>query len=367
MFAIKGLANGIGGAERVFCTVVSELASRGHDVIAVSFDPPDAIPFYAIERRVRLISLGIGDTSKAAGMRETFARAAALRRLARAEYPDVAVGFMHSMFIPLVLALAGTGIPVVGSEHIVPEHYRRRRLQYVLLLIASIGVSRMTVLSPAIRTRYPWIVRRRMIVMPNPVELPTSAARKMTAQSDHILLSVGRLDDQKDHETLIRAFASVAPLVPNWRLRILGEGALRPHLEQLIKSLGVETSVDLPGVTSEINSEYEKASLFALASRYESFGLATAEAMAHGLAVIGFADCPGTNELIRNNQTGILVTPNSNRARALGDTMKQLMQDPARRKKLGNAARASIDDCYSPRRIAGLWEIALLSLASAAK
>jgi glycosyltransferase involved in cell wall biosynthesis len=362
LFAIKGLALASGGAERVFCTVISELANRGHDVVAVTFDGLGASSFYPIDGRVRRINLAIGDATRAAGISETLQRVSALRRVVKSENPQVAVGFMHSMFLPLTFALLNTQIPVVGSEHIVRDHYRTRPLQYFLLVAGSLFIARMTVLSEVIRDRYPWVVRRRMTAMPNPVESPAALIGDRTARSQHTLLSVGRLDLQKDHATLVRAFARIAPQQPNWCLRILGEGPQRPYIEQLIEQLGLSERIALPGITADICREYESANLFVLASRYESFGLATAEAMAHGLAVVGFADCPGTNELILSDETGILVSPGTDRAVNLGDALKSLMDDPLRRLKLGEAGRKFVVDRFSSRRVADMWERLLQSL-----
>ena len=122
LFAIKRLNSAVGGAERVLCTVCSELATRGYTVTIVTFDSPAGQTFYSLDDRVKRIDLGIGDVEHQARMGETLYRMRALRRVVVEEKPQVAVGFMHSMFVPLAFAMAGTGIPVVGSEHIVPEH-----------------------------------------------------------------------------------------------------------------------------------------------------------------------------------------------------------------------------------------------------
>jgi GalNAc-alpha-(1->4)-GalNAc-alpha-(1->3)-diNAcBac-PP-undecaprenol alpha-1,4-N-acetyl-D-galactosaminyltransferase len=366
LFCIKQLHNAVGGAERVLCTICSELAERGHQVTVVSFDPPGSQPFYPLDARVRRVTLAIGDARRSAGLVETLRRMAALRTLARAEQPDVAVGFMHSMFVPMAVALAGLRLPLVGSEHIVPDHYRSRPLQYLLLVATAPMLAAMTVLSEAIRQRYPAIVARRMRAVPNPVSLPSGNGRGANAMMDatpaRVLLSVGRLDAQKDHATLLHAFARLAPRHPGWRLRILGEGALRPMLEQLIDTLGLGTLVQMPGVTDRIDDEYRCAAAFVLSSRYESFGLATAEAMSHGLPVVGFADCPGTNELIEDCHTGLLVQPGADRAAALAAALDGLLADAARRQQLGAAGRAAIASRFSAGRVGDIWEQMLADL-----
>lgn len=362
VFAIKGLAGAVGGAERVFCTICSELARRGHDVSILTFDQPNECPFYPLDARVRKVDLGIGNSAKPARLRETISRILALRRMMQAERPDVAVGFMHSMFVPLAFALAGTGMPVIGSEHIVPEHYRSRPFECFLLKLSASFLSKLTVLSDAIRCRYPNAIRRRMVVMPNPVS-PASRLANVTADKDHFtLLCVGRLDAQKDHETLLKAFAMICNDFSKWRLRIVGEGPLRADLEELLDMFSLRGKVDMPGIISDIGAEYASADIFVLPSRYESFGLVTAEAMSYGLPVIGFTDCPGTNELICAGKTGLLVEPGRDRVGALASALSGLIKDVAARKRLSVAGRVAMKEHFSVQHICDQWEHLLRSL-----
>jgi len=119
---------------------------------------------------------------------------------------------------------------------------------------------------------------------------------------------------------------------------------LRKDLEQQISSLGMNDYISLPGLTDNIMREYEGAQAFALASTYESFGLATAEAMSAGLPVVGFADCAGTNELIRNRESGLLIDihDGETRAQALARTLSLLLASPELRRELGNRGRDQI-------------------------
>lgn len=356
LFAIKRLSSAIGGAERVLCAVCSGLAQRGHDVTVVTFDQPGGQPFYPLDVRVKRIDMGIGDSTRKARVGETLGRTFALRRIVMDEGPQVAVGFMHSMFVPLGFALAGTAIPVVGSEHIVPEHYRTRPLQYALLIVASSFLSKVTVLSESIRVRYPAPMRRKMVVMPNPVMTARGKADPGAEKARYVLLNVARLDTQKDHVTLLRAFAQIAVAYPNWELRIIGDGPLRGELENLVHELGLLKRVSMPGVTSEIGEEYRGADAFVISSRYEAFGLVTAEAMTYGLPAVGFADCPGTNELIQNGSTGLLAAAGPDRVKSLARELERLLSDPNLRRRLGDAGKLAIDRNFSAHHVCELWQ-----------
>jgi glycosyltransferase involved in cell wall biosynthesis len=360
LFVIKTLSIAGGGAERVLAAISAELARRGHEVIVATFDHGQSGTFYPFSSRIRLVHLAIGDVTKRTGPVEFLKRTRTLRNLAAQLRPDVAVGFMHSSYIPLALALSGTGIPAIGSAHSVYEHYRGRPVDRLGLRIAGALLQRFTAISDRMRNGFPPYIGKKMVLIPNPTIAPERFADVRLGQSKTVLC-VGRLGPEKDHATLISAFAGIADRFQDWRLRIVGEGALRPALEQQIERLRLNDRVQLPGAVARISEEYAAAQLFVLPSRYESYGLATAEAMMHGLPVIGFADCPGTNEMVRQGVNGILVPGSDDRVAALGAAMARLMDSPAERKRLGDAARDVTFESIGA--IARAWEQLLESVA----
>jgi GalNAc-alpha-(1->4)-GalNAc-alpha-(1->3)-diNAcBac-PP-undecaprenol alpha-1,4-N-acetyl-D-galactosaminyltransferase len=363
LFAIKSLNTTFGGAERVLCLISSELAKRGHDISLITFDKPGGKSLYNLEGCIKRIDIGIGNSSQASKFYETLKRIRYLREIIKAEKPDVVIGFMHSMFIPLAFALIGIKIPILGSEHIVPEHYKGKYFEYFLLIFSTFFLSRITVLSCPIRGKYPYYVRKKMVVMPNPVlkkKLINYSVK--TTKPELLILSIGRLDEQKDHATLIEAFGLISDFHPNWRLKIIGDGHLRKNLERLIVDNNLSLKVSMPGVTADILTEYNKASIFVTPSRYESFGLVTAEAMIHSLPVIGFSDCPGTNELILHNKTGILVNPGNSRVESLSLELLRLIASSRLRAKLGKAGHDFINEKFSNETVCDKWEYLLLSL-----
>ena len=117
---------------------------------------------------------------------------------------------------------------------------------------------------------------------------------------------------------------------------------------------GLDGRVDLPGLIADIRREYAAADIFVMPSTYESFGIATAEALASGIPAIGFADCPGTNELIRDEVNGLLIK-GPDRARALAEGLARLMTDDGLRSQLGDGAPASVAR-YSLKSVADAWE-----------
>src|SRR5205085_78643 len=190
------------------------------------------------------------------------------------------------------------------------------------------------------RGGFPRYLGRRMMVLPNPVA-PVNCMADTVGGCPKLLLNVGRLTEQKDQRTLVEAFARTAPAHPDWILRIVGEGNLRRQLERVIAGFGLQDRVQLAGVIEDMEREYCSAQLFAVASRYESFGLATAEALSAGIPAIGFADCPGTNELIQDGLNGLLVG-GPDRVAALAAGLDQLMGSTVDRVRLGIAAPTTV-------------------------
>jgi glycosyltransferase involved in cell wall biosynthesis len=354
IFAIKAMNNPGGGAERVLAEVASGLAEMGYEIVLISFDAADGQSYYPLHQNIKRIALGIGDTTRPATLLETSRRILELRKIITGLKPDIVVGFMHSMFIPLGIALLGSSIPLVASEHVVPQHYVTRPLERLLLKITPWLSSVITVVSEQARAAYPALLQKHMVVIPNPVSIRADGSADTIGSERKVLLTVGRLSAEKDHITLIRAFAGIADNFPDWDLRIIGEGELRTLLKNEINRLHLQGRVQMPGSKSAIYNEYSQAQLFVVSSRYESFGLAAAEALAHGLPVIGFADCTGINTLIRHDENGILVE-GKDRVQALAEGLQSLMSDPARRNRLGSQAKTSINN-LDLSVIVGMWQ-----------
>jgi len=121
-----------------------------------------------------------------------------------------------------------------------------------------------------------------------------------------VLLSAGRLSIQKDFNTLIRAFSLVVSKF-ECKLIILGEGDKRGELEGLIKELGIDNKVDMPGFVDNPFSYMSKATLFVFSSPSEGFPNVIVQSMAVGTPVIS-TDCKsGPDEILEGGKYGTLV------------------------------------------------------------
>ena len=364
LFGIKKLADMPGGSERVLCIITSELVRRGHDVTILTFDKPGGSPFYEIDPRIKRIDLADGNSALPAKLIESMRRIVKLRAVIVKEDPDIVIGFNPSIFLLMGPALVFSGIPVIGSEHIVPDHFDERALQLLFYKLVAKTLSQITVLSEHIRNQYPKSIANRMVPITNPVSPLPKFKTPLNKSSRNVILNVGRLDPQKDQATLIRAFSLVAGDFPDWDLRIIGEGLCRSELEAVITSLGLKSRVVLPGVTKAIHEEYFNCDIFALSSVYESFGLVTIEAMQHKKAVVAFSDCPGTDEIITSGSDGLLVDPNNDRVEAFALGLKKLMSDSELRAKLGESAAHQIANRFDLAEVFAAWESLLMKVSN---
>lgn len=361
-FVIRSLANSGGGAERVLTEITAGLARRGHESIIATFDADGAPTHYPLAASVDVIRLGIGDPSRSAQRSETVRRILALRYLIAGSDADVVIGFMHSAYVPVALAMLGLRTPLIASEHTAMQHYRTRPwLERALVALGQRLADVVTVPSDAARASFTGCGRVPLRVIGNPVRRPDATD---PGPRDPVVLAVGRLEAEKDHRCLLEAFARVAGDRPDWCLELVGDGPLRGDLERLAVDLGIADRVAFRGVVADVDGPMRAAGILAVPSRYESFGLATAEALARGLPAVGFADCPGTDELIQHGVNGLLVA-GPDRAVALADGLARLMDDPALRVRLGAAAPATVAR-FAPEVVVDAWEDLLTEVVGAA-
>lgn len=157
----------------------------------------------------------------------------------------------------------------------------------------------------------------------NPVITP-ALLKKAKEPVDHpwfapgelpVILGVGRLEEQKDFPTLIRAFAKLRQIKPA-RLMILGQGSQRSQLQALVRELNLENDVAMPGFLKNSYAYMAKASVFALSSAWEGFGNVVVEALAVKTPVVSTNCQSGPAEILDNGKYGELVPVGDSEAMA---------------------------------------------------
>jgi phosphatidyl-myo-inositol dimannoside synthase len=196
-----------------------------------------------------------------------------------------------------------------------------------------------------------------------PLAVPPAAEVARQPESDvasaldigpQAVLLVGRLsaaERYKGHDALLDAWPVVATAFPQARLVFAGDGDDRARLVQKADALGLAGCVLFPGFVSAatLAALYDRATLFAMPSRGEGFGLVYLEAMAHGLPCLGsIHDAAG--EIIDDGVTGFLVDQGD--GAALTARLSELLGNAAACARMGAAGRRRVAEQFSYRRFA---------------
>lgn len=325
-----------GGAERMFARTASNLRSRGHEVDLVLLDKAGMQYKDDLSEAVRIVDLRVP---------RRWTGLPAFMRYVTRERPDVVISAM-----PIANGIVGWARRLLGPSFAAILTERNA----VSLVFGDLDVPRHLPLMWMIRPAYrfadalvgvskgvadrlhtvPGVTADKIHVIYNPAWRPEmqDQARQLVShpwllqQGDvPVLIGVGRLEAQKDFETLLRAFARVRARRPV-RLIILGEGSLRGALEQLARTLSVNQDLSMPGFSQNPFAYLAKADLFVLSSIHEGFGNVLVEAMACGTPVVS-TDCPaGPNEILEGGRYGPLVPIGD--VEALASAIEAQLDDP---------------------------------------
>lgn len=348
-----------GGAERVMVTVANALVERGHAVdlllVQAKGDYTDLL-----DDGVRVVDLGAS---------RILASLPKLVRYLREHRPDALLSTLFFTNVVatwacrwvedpprLVLREANT-ISAKGTQ---ADHWKYRlmpifsrwfypwadRVVTVSQAAADDLVQVTGIARDKVRTIYnPVVTDNLQSQARDPVDHPWFAK-----DAPPVILGAGRLERQKDFETLIRAFDRVQR-ERDARLVILGRGGRREELRELAMSLGLADDVLLPGFVGNPFKYMRRAGVFVLSSRFEGLPGVLIQAMATGCPVVS-TDCPsGPREILESGKYGPLVPVGD--ARALAEGIRSVlveapsstvMKDAAKRFRRENAVKQYLDE-----------------------
>lgn len=346
-----------GGTQRVAVNLAEFLKSQGIEVTMVTqyqleneYVLPDGIP--------RIFSEITEAEKKNSRIGNFFARYRKLRKIWKSQQPDCILSFIGKNNIMAVGAALFTGIPVVVSVRGEPkcEYYSfgLRFFAKTLFYFAS-GVILQT---DETKKFFPPYIRRKAIILKNPLN-PSFLKPRFEGKRDGRIVAVGRVDSNKNHEMIIRAFRKIAEEFPCASLTIYGDGECREKLQKLTEKLGISDRVCLPGLVTDVSEKIYRSSIFVLSSNSEGMPNALLEAMCLGIPCIS-TDCPcgGPGELIKDGINGYLIPVGDEEA--LAGRLRILLSDEETAERIGKQA-AILSETYNPDNVNSEWLTYLLS------
>ncbi|MBA2461328.1 MAG: glycosyltransferase family 4 protein [Actinobacteria bacterium] len=330
---------GVSGSENHLLALLPALRASGVDARFLGLDVPgsDAPRFYA-----RLDELDVPYRQVRCGADVSPRMARDVIRTVRAEKPDLLHTHLVHADIYGAIAARALRVPYLSTRHN-DDRYLLGPFRYVDRTFAR-GACRLIAISDAVRAFLAAAghdPKKLETIHYGLDELP-AARSEVTPEVAGIppgvplLLAVGRLIAQKDHATLLRAFAAVRQLHPEVRLAILGSGPFEAATRAQVVELGLGEAVVLPG-RLEIRDWLERADVFVHTSRWEGFGIVLLEAMLASLPVVA-TRVSAVPEIVADAETGLLVEPGD--ADGLASALDLLLSDPEHARSLGAAGRS---------------------------
>lgn len=299
-----------GGTERV-CADISNYLSRIDDykVTILSLYEGKASGF-PVDDKVSLDELS---SKKKTGYLSNLYFSTLLAKYVIKNKPDVLIGVESLIFLNMLsIALLPDRPKLVCWEHFNLEVNLGISLRDSARQLATIFADRIIVLSKEDekkwKTKFKY-ARKKVSHIYNPSPFQNiGEINVVSTQKQKVVFAAGRLTYQKGFDLLIKSW-SLLPreLRTDWTLKIAGEGEDRSKLEEMIADYHLSDSVYLLGHNQDIVKEYELASIFALSSRFEGFGLVLLEALKYELPVVSY-NCPaGPSEIVFDGINGYLV------------------------------------------------------------
>lgn len=289
-----------------------------------------------------------------------------LRRLLVQSRAQILHSFLFEANFIGRIAARTAGVPVVVSSLRVAEK-RKRDLWLDRLTIRLVDVE--TCVSEAVRKyaiERAGIPPAKLVTIHNGIDFSRfigdrkAARTKLELSEDApVVLSVGRLHEQKGFAYLVHAAKHVVRKFPSLQLLIAGIGPLEKELRQLIQQLELEKNVHLLGFRDDIPDLVQAADLFVLPSLWEGLANVILEALAAGKPVVA-TDVEGTSEVIRDGHSGILVPPAN--SQALADATITVLSNQRLAKLMGKRGQQLVKQNFTLARMVQQHEKLYLDL-----
>lgn len=360
-----GATHNSGGMERVLANKANYLAQKGHEVVIVTTDQQHKAPFFKLSSSIRQYDLNINysaNNGKGIWSKLLFfpwkqwKHRARLKKLLGEQKADIVV----SMFDGDASFLWKTKD---GSRKVLEIHFSRyKRLQYNRSGLWKWVDKYRTKQDEAIARKYDRFVvlteedRQYWGELPNIRVIPnanTFETKEAASLENPRAIAVGRLEEQKGFEDMIRAWQHVYSHYPEWKLSIFGQGSLRQKLLDLIESLSLKNVVSLENPVSDIKNKYLDSSILLMTSRYEGLPMSLLEAQCCGLPMVSYTCKCGPRDIIRDGKNGYLIPEGD--IQLFAEKVNKIIENQALRKEMGKQSK-ELSANFQEDRIMGLWE-----------
>jgi glycosyltransferase involved in cell wall biosynthesis len=251
----------------------------------------------------------------------------------------------HFFRIPLVITAHGTDVRLIEKSKILKIIARRTFRKANRIICVSEHVRNQIVKLAAIDDQ------NKIEIIPMPADESIFRPVPRNRKEGLSMLCIARFTPQKSLATLIEACFLLNQNIPNWTLRIVGEGPLERILREKAHDLGILSKVEIIHFVpkDELARYYNECDIFVLPSINEGFGLVLVEALLCKRPAVG-ADSGGIKDIIRNEVTGLLFKPGV--AQDLADKIILLYRRPELSKRLSDAGYEFALASFSSRAIA---------------
>ena len=340
-----------GGAERVMVNLANAFAKDDYDVHFITtvrekeeYELLPAVHRLVIAEEVKLSSCKVISVAQEVQF---------IRKVIRAYKSECLISFMANNNFRDIVACWGVKTKAIISVRNDPRReYYSPMLRTVMRLLFPLA-NGIVFQTQEEKNYFPQFIQRKSVIIYNPVRQDFFDAPTRVGECKEVV-SVGRLEPQKNFRMLIHAFAKIANIFPDYRLVIYGGGTMHESLAKDIADSGMVGRICLAGTTKDVKTCLAKAEIFVMPSNFEGLPNALMEAMTVGKPVIA-TDCPagGPRELIKNGGNGLLV-PVGDEA-AMAQAMTKLLREPELRKSMGDAARKTAES-FRPECILQKWQ-----------
>lgn len=345
LYVITGL--GLGGAEKVVADLADKMCDLGHTV---------KIAYLTGEVLVKPVSENIEIVALELNSINSFLLASIrYKKLVKQFRPDIVHAHMVHANIFARLNRAVCPVPkLICTAHSSNEGGKVRMLVYRLtnhLSDINTNVSQEATEAMIVKGAF---AKNDVIAVYNGIDLSKFKYDSKNIKLNQNLLSliaVGSFSDAKDYPNLINAFEKIKQNNNIIKLTIVGDGELRPQIENLIKELKLDDDITLLGTRSDIPQLLSQADFFVLASKHEGLPTVVIEAMACECYVVA-TDCGGSAEILKD--TGRLVPTEDSQAlaNALQDAITLSAEDRIQNNK---KARARVEQLFSLETSVQKW------------